>query len=627
MNALFDNERCIAMLLLFIMTLTLILPLPTAAAVEAGDLLYSEGFGSDNTLTQNGQSTITAADNPSTGKNSTDDVGKPADNGHSDSIAINLSGNPQAGWDLTLPSIAEMYKDYFDIGNIMNAEQTKEADTTAMFRHHYTVVTAENDMKPQSISTAKGVYNFSRADAIVEWAQENNIKVHGHTLVWHSQSARWLNYGSDGRLLTRAEARANMEEYIRNVAGHFKGKVISWDVVNEAFSDGTGTGWKNLLRKDAPWYMAYENGADASKGETGADYIYDAFVFTRLADPEATLYYNDYNETVPSKREAIAAMVEELNKKWKNDKRNTEPGRLLIEGIGMQAHYWTDDLSMTDVEASIKRFITAGVRIAVTELDIPYGSYSNQKRIPLTEAEELNQAMLYAQLFEVYKKYGDNIDRVTFWGKADSQSWRFQGSPLLFDNNFSPKQSYYAVIDSEGFLLKNWKSVYKDVNPSDWFFTDVAYVTINKLMQGTGFSTYSPADQVTWGQFLVILYRLDGQTGVTTGQSWNVESDAWAVVKGLVKPDFRSDALLNRQDMAVIIKRYLEYANITLPENVKNHTYADDADLDEKAKSAVELLYNTGIITGKPGNLFDPKGFTNRAEIAAILHRLVKSMS
>jgi endo-1,4-beta-xylanase len=361
------------------------------------------------------------------------------------------------GWDLSLPSLAETYKDYFMIGNVMSTYQTTDGELTAMYKHHYNLVTAENDMKPQYLSPVKGLYYFINADTLIRWAEANNIKVHGHTLVWHSQSAAWLTTGADGNPLTRAEARANMEEYITNVAGHFRGKVISWDVVNEAFADGSGlpADWKDALRKDSPWYLAYENGADQSKGESGADYIYDAFVFTRLTDPEATLFYNDYNETDSWKREAMAMMAEELNAKWKTDKRNTQPDRLLIEVLGMQAHYWTASLNVYAVEAAITRFIKAGVKVAVTELDIPYGSWTNQHSTPLTEEEELLQARLYAQLFKVYKQYAPHIERVSFWGKADSQSWRAKGSPLLFDRTFAAKQAYYAVIDPEGFLRAN----------------------------------------------------------------------------------------------------------------------------------------------------------------------------
>ncbi|HHT48503.1 MAG TPA: endo-1,4-beta-xylanase [Firmicutes bacterium] len=359
-------------------------------------------------------------------------------------------------WDLSLPSLKDTYKDYFMIGNIISPYQM-DLETTAMYKHHYNLVTAENDMKPQYFSPAKGIYLFENADWIIDWAEANDLKVHGHVLVWHSQSARWLNTGLDGKPLTRAEAKSNMEEYITNVAGHFRGKVISWDVVNEAFTDRAGipTDWKEALRQDVPWYLAYENGADKSKGESGADYIYDAFVFARLTDPGATLFYNDYNETDSWKREAMAMMAEELNAKWKTDERNTEPDRLLIEALGMQAHYWTASLRVQDVEAAIKRFIEAGVKVGITELDIPYGSWTNQHSDPLTAEEERNQARLYAELFKIYKKYASHIDRVTFWGKADSQSWRAKGSPLLFNRAFGAKQSFYAVIDPEGFLSGN----------------------------------------------------------------------------------------------------------------------------------------------------------------------------
>ncbi|NLY91837.1 MAG: hypothetical protein GX081_09595 [Firmicutes bacterium] len=360
-------------------------------------------------------------------------------------------------WDLTLPSLKDTYKDYFMLGNVMNPFQTRDPELTAMYKHQYNLVTAENDMKPQSLSSAKGQYNFTNADTIVDWAIANNLKVHGHVLVWHSQSARWLNLGEDGQPLTRAEARANLEEYITTVAGHFRGKVISWDVVNEAFTDSSGipSHWTDALRKDVPWYLAYENGADKAKGESGADYIYDAFVFARLADPEAILFYTDYNENEPWKREAMAMMAEELNAKWKTDPRNTDPDRLLIEALGMQSHYWTDSLDVKSVEAAITRFIKAGVKIGITELDIPYGSWTNQYTKPLTKEEEIKQAKVYAELFKVYKKYAGHIDRITFWGKADSQSWRGQSSPLLFNRAFGAKEAFWAVIDPEGYLEAN----------------------------------------------------------------------------------------------------------------------------------------------------------------------------
>ncbi|MFB9274168.1 endo-1,4-beta-xylanase [Cohnella cellulosilytica] len=373
---------------------------------------------------------------------------------------------PESKWDLALPSLKDAYSQYFLIGNILGwggdanatpwgqendqADQALKKDTVIeqtenMFKAQYNVVTPENIMKPENISKAKDTYDYTVADKLIDWAKTNNIAVHGHTLVWHQQSPAWLNKGDAAN---RESAKANLESYIANVAEHFKGQVISWDVVNEAFSDATqnfdGSDWTTGLRKDSPWYIAYANGADPNQGESGADYIYDAFVAARLVDPDAMLYYNDYNETY--KYEQIAQMAESLNAKWETDSRNTDQARKLIEGVGMQSHFWVGqdpDVDITEVETTIERFIQAGLRISVSELDIPFAKNNNYH---LDEAKQEQQAELYGTLFTIYKKYADSIDRITFWGKADIQSWRGSGMPVLFDNSYRPKEAFWTVI-------------------------------------------------------------------------------------------------------------------------------------------------------------------------------------
>lgn len=388
------------------------------------------------------------------------DESKHADIWYIDEITITQIGEIKKvtipAWDLTLPSIAKKYEGKFLIGNILSSGDLIDSKTMEMFKNQYVVMTAENDMKPQYLAPSKGKYNFASADKLVSWALDNGIQVNGHTLVWHSQSARWLTTNSNGSPLTREEAKKNLEEYITTVVTHFKGKFLSWEVVNEAFDGGSDipTDWKSVLRKDSPWYKAYENGADKEKGESGADYLYDAFVFARKADKNAVLYYNDYNLNEPWKREAAALMVEEFNAKWKKTGLNFLSKRPLVEGIGMQSHYWVGDLSVAQVEKSIERFIQAGVRIAVTELDIPAGTYKNKAKPPLSAADEMAQAKLYAGLFNVYVLHADHIERITFWGKADSQSWRDFGSPLLFDRYFSAKKAYDAVMNPDEFLKK-----------------------------------------------------------------------------------------------------------------------------------------------------------------------------
>jgi GH35 family endo-1,4-beta-xylanase len=355
-----------------------------------------------------------------------------------------------------LPALKEIYQDYFLMGNIFSAIYTPSASNISptnirsdLLKRHFNALTGENAMKPQYMSLQRGTYTFSNADQMVQMSLDAGMAIHGHTLIWHLQSSAWQPASRS----TRTQARTDMEAFIRNVAGHYKEKVISWDVVNEAFTDGVGSvpsNWRDALRKNSPWYIAYDNGADKSKGESGADYIYDAFVFTRLADPGAILYYNDFNEEQRGKREAIAMMTEELNNRWRTDSRNTQRDRLLIEGLGMQSHYWTDNLRVQDVEDTIVRWIKTGAEISITELDIPAGRWGGFKT--LTEAEEKKQAQLYAQLFQIYKKYSGNIARVTIWGLEDPASWRRQGSPLLFDGDFNAKEAFFAVADPDGYL-------------------------------------------------------------------------------------------------------------------------------------------------------------------------------
>ena len=354
-----------------------------------------------------------------------------------------------AEWDPTLASLYQAYQKYFLLGNILEPHQIADPPLEAMFKSYYNAVTAGNAMKPSSISQEKDVYAFSGADLLVDWAIENGMPVHGHTLVWHTQSPQWLNMNPDGTPLTRAQAKANLESFITTVAGHFSGRVHSWDVANEAFTDSVaeGVAWRDALR-ETPWYQAYANGADESSGEHPGDYLYDAFVYARLADPYAILYYLDFNEEYAGKREAMAGMTEEFNELWKTDARNTEPDRLLVEGLGLQAHYWTDEIKAANVEATIQRFIETGAVLSIAELDIPFGTYGTylaRTEAP-TEDELAFQADLYRQLFEIFVKYADAIERVTIWGLADSLSWRGAGYPVLFDRYYDPKPTYFSVM-------------------------------------------------------------------------------------------------------------------------------------------------------------------------------------
>ncbi|MCL2604426.1 MAG: endo-1,4-beta-xylanase [Defluviitaleaceae bacterium] len=347
-------------------------------------------------------------------------------------------------WDLTLPSLHKAYEGYFLLGNIYSPDDLGQSDTMGMFLHHYNAVTAENIMKPVHVTSAPGVYDFTRVDKLVDYATENGLKVIGHTLVWHGQSALWLNRHPDGTPLSRDEAKKNLEDFIKTYAGRYSGRVHSWDVINEVFRDDnipfTGN-WRDHLRGRSDnvnavghWYLAYGN---------SGDYIFDAFYFTRKYDPHAKLFCNDYNEEYPTKREAIAHMVEDINAQWRGHPEYD--GRLLIEGIGMQAHC-NQNTNLLWVRESIERFIKTGAALAVTELDITFGSRENPA-VPLTREQAVRQMEMYETLFTMYIEFSAYIDRITFWGKDDGKSWRSWGSPVLFNADGSAKEVFHRVIN------------------------------------------------------------------------------------------------------------------------------------------------------------------------------------
>ena len=325
------------------------------------------------------------------------------------------------GWPADF-SLCDAYKDDFLLGTIYTDASRSGADNELLMTH-FNVITPENLMKPENMQPTRGKFNYADADTMMQFAKDNNLLVVGHTLAWHQQSGKWLGTGE------REEAIEQLRSHINGVAGKYKGQILSWDVVNEAIADDMvlpkDGDWTKCLRK-SQWYTSI-----------GPDYIKLAFEFAKQADPDAKLYYNDYNLDVKSKAEAVAAMVKDL-------KALGVP----IDGIGMQGHY-TTDTSVKAVKASLDLFSQLGVEVSITELDV---SVNNADKKGLTEEQELKQGTVYAQLFSLFREYKDIIERVTFWGYVDNKSWRSDRFPCLFNADFSPKQAAYAVLDPEKFL-------------------------------------------------------------------------------------------------------------------------------------------------------------------------------
>ncbi|MDR1215135.1 MAG: endo-1,4-beta-xylanase [Treponema sp.] len=326
-------------------------------------------------------------------------------------------------------TLKDAYADYFLIGNIVKGANMDDSLYNILTTHH-NIATAENDMKPQYLQRTKGVFTFDDADAIVNKALSQGLKVHGHTLAWHQQTPAWMN--QDG--VSRDEAVANLTTHARTVVEHFKGKVVSWDVLNEAIADNPPNpeDWKASLRP-SPWLQAI-----------GADYVEIVFKAAREADPAAKLYYNDYNMDNTNKATAVYNMVKDINE------RNPDVrGRPLIDGIGMQGHY-SSHTNPVNVENSLQRFISLGVEVSITELDIQSGEGGKQ-----TDAQKITQGLVYAALFNVFKKYAEHIGRVTMWGTDDGSSWRKEACPTMFDDSLSPKPAFFAALDPDKFIAEN----------------------------------------------------------------------------------------------------------------------------------------------------------------------------
>lgn len=354
-----------------------------------------------------------------------------------DDITFEPTGSaPVTVQDLT--PIKDVYKNDFLIGNAVSLADL-DGVRGELLKKHFNIVTAENAMKPDGVYNANKQFDFTDEDALVKKITDAGLKLHGHVLVWHQQTPTWLYSDDNGQPLSRDAALANLRRHIDTVVEHYGNKVISWDVVNEAINDGitNPTDWQANLRQSG-WYKAI-----------GPDFVEQAFLEARKVVDEHNwnikLYYNDYNEDNQNKAQAIYNMVKDINDKY----AQTHPGKLLIDGIGMQSHY-NLNTNPANVQASMEKFISLGVQVSISELDVTAGSNSQ-----LSDKQANDQAYLYAQLFKIYKANASHIGRVTFWGLNDATSWRSAQSPLIFDKNLQAKPAYYAVINPDKFIAEH----------------------------------------------------------------------------------------------------------------------------------------------------------------------------
>lgn len=326
---------------------------------------------------------------------------------------------------------------YFKIGTATTQWELTPQNNKNLILHHFNSVTPGNEMKPdclldQQASIENGdetnpqVKMPGSTRAVLKFCEENHLPIRGHVFVWHSQTPDWFfneGFQTNGATVSKEVMDQRMENYIKNVVTLVTTEfpnldIYAWDVVNEVFLDNGSLrqpGSNYVTEGTSRWMEIY--GDDS--------FIFKAFTYARKYVPHrCMLYYNDYNEYIDSKRDAIYNLVRKLY------------GQGLCDGVGMQSHLSTSYPSVQLYRSAIEKYATIGCDIQVTELDIT-----------LADGADFNkQAQMYRDLFDIYREYKDDISLVAFWGTNDETSWRASGKPLIF-SEYRPKVAYDKIVE------------------------------------------------------------------------------------------------------------------------------------------------------------------------------------
>ena len=349
-------------------------------------------------------------------------------------------------------SLKEAYKDGFLIGCAVNRAiyGSRNKASQDIVLQQFNTITAENAMKAGPINPRPGIFNFDPADQFVEFGETHDMFIVGHTLIWHNQTPGWFFRDENGNPNTREAQIERMRSHIQVVAGRYAGRVHAWDVVNEVIdNDGSyrSTSWVNSIG-------------------SGDELVKLAFQFAAQYAPDTELYYNDFNAWRPAKRDGIVRLVKMLQ----------EEG-IRIDGVGIQGHWGLNYPKTEYIEAAIAAYASLGIKVMITELDVDVlpltkegqiiGQVMSDKQFQLEEFEafldpyvdgipdDVQQLLTdrYAELFTIFYRNRDKIDRVTFWGVHDGMSWkngypvpRRTNYPLLYDRNKQAKPALDALL-------------------------------------------------------------------------------------------------------------------------------------------------------------------------------------
>lgn len=337
----------------------------------------------------------------------------------------------------SIPSLKEIYDGKFDFGSAAPQMVFRDPKWMNLMKEQFSILTPENEMKPDAVldvNTSKALLketgdetavavHFDAAKALLRFAQQTGIKVHGHVLIWHSQTPETFfheGYDSKKPLVTREVMLGRMENYIKGVFeyldANYPGVVVSWDVLNEAIDDGSNwlrnSNWKKIIGEDYPNF---------------------AYAYARKYAPaDVKLYYNDYNTAMPGKLRGIVKLLNSLIPEGN------------IDGYGFQMHHSVSFPSIQQIDTAVNTIANMGIRLRVSELDVTVSNNS--------KASFRKQAQYYAEVMKIILKHSDQFEAVQVWGLTDTMSWRGSQYPLLFDGRGNPKPAFWAVEDPQ-----NWQ--------------------------------------------------------------------------------------------------------------------------------------------------------------------------
>ncbi|MEU0597057.1 endo-1,4-beta-xylanase [Streptomyces sp. NPDC006393] len=331
-------------------------------------------------------------------------------------VAGGVATGPAAQAHERTPSLADLaHRQGRYFGSATDNPELTDSAYTKILGSEFDMITPGNGMKWENTEPQQGVFDWSKGDEIVKLARANHQQVRAHTLVWHSQLPAWLT----SREWTPSELRAVLKKHITAEVRHYRGKVYSWDVVNEAFNeDGT--------YRDTIWYKTL-----------GPGYIADALRWAHEADPHAKLYLNDYNiEAVGPKSDAYYNLVKQLKAE-----------HVPLDGVGFQTHLALQYGYPTTIEDNLRRFSRLGLDTALTEVDV-------RMQLPATDEKLAEQATWYGDLTRACLAVRRCVG-VTVWDFTDKYSWipgvfAGEGAALPWDEQLRPKPAYQALRDALG---------------------------------------------------------------------------------------------------------------------------------------------------------------------------------